>query len=387
MKNVLIYLNESALEPKGGPNAVGFYIHNVLKHKGINNISFIKDNILLRKKSNIKRTVLYMQQIVRIIKRYKRFSKAFSNGGYSSIDLNQYDIVHFHKTIDMYENRKSLENYKGKVILTSHSPVPLSREFYDEYLTPFERKFMQKFYSQLIKMDEYAFNRADIIHFPCEEAEEPYYNNWLDYKRISKERKSHYVYIPTGIPQAKPKRNRQEVREELHISNEDFCISYVGRHNYVKGYDKLKEIGEMVLEDEHTWIIVAGKEEPLFGLEHEHWKEIGWTNDAHSYISASDVFVLPNKETYFDIVMLEVLSLGKIVVASRTGGNRYFDKLKPNGVFLYNTIEEVISIINKLRNMSMHERNKLGELNKKMFLENFTDEVFVNRYCEFINNI
>lgn len=33
-------------------------------------------------------------------------------------------------------------------------------------------------------MDEYAFCHADIIHFPCKEAEEPYYNNWSAYKEI-----------------------------------------------------------------------------------------------------------------------------------------------------------------------------------------------------------
>ena len=62
------------------------------------------------------------------------------------------------------------------------------------------------------------------------------------------------------------------------------------------------------------------------GLKTDHWIEVGWTNDPHSLIAASDVFVLPNHETYFDLILLEVLSLGVPVVMSRTGGNKFFEQ-------------------------------------------------------------
>lgn len=386
-------MKKSALEPKGGPNAVGYYIYKELESRGITYISFIEDEDRKdedRKdegKSSCKsRLYLWLQQIARVINRYKRFSKAFKRGGFSIVDLNRYDVVHFHKTVDMYECRRSLESYKGIVILTSHSPVPLSKEFYDEQLTSFEKKYLRRFYSKLIRMDEYAFNRADFIHFPCEEAEEPYYNNWKGYEQIARLRAEHYVYIPTGIPPVSPKRSRAEVRRELSIPENDFYVSYVGRHNSVKGYDILKAIGQKVISA-NTWVVVAGKEYPMQGLNNSHWIEVGWTNDAHSYIAASDVFVLPNRETYFDIVMLEVLSLGRIVVASRTGGNRYFEKFGPCGIFLYDTVDEAVDIINRIQQMSQEERKVLGELNKKLFGENFTAEIFVNRYCRFVSGL
>lgn len=384
----LIYLEDSKLAPKGGPYAVGYYIQQELIRQNRLDVDFIKDSSDSRSAVKITNKFMqFVQNCFRIINRYKRFKKLFRGEGVAKVDLSQYDIVHFHKTIDMLECKRSLENFKGKVILTSHSPVPLSKEFYDEYLLTFERKIMKGFYSQLIKMDEFAFQRADYILFPCEEAEDPYLNNWQEYATIRQQRKACYKYIPTGIPAAKPKRERSEVRKELGIPEDDFCISYVGRHNAVKGYDNLKEIGDKMLADKHVWITVAGREEPLHGLDNEKWIEIGWTNDAHSYIAASDVFVLPNKETYFDIVMLEVLSLGKIVVASRTGGNKYFEKFKPNGVFLYDTIEEAESYLKRIQSMSMSERQKLGDLNKKMYNENFTDKVFVERYYQFLKSI
>lgn len=384
----LIYLEESKLMPKGGPYAVGYYVKEEMLRRGRTDIDFIPDNNINKQPIKISNKLMQLlQSVYRIINRYKRFNRLFQGKGVPKINFSNYDIIHFHKTIDMLECKSALDDFKGKVILTSHSPVPLSKEFYDEYLLPFERKFMGKFYSNLIKMDEYAFTRADYIQFPCEESEDPYINNWDNYVNIKKARKSNYIYIPTGIPSAISKRDRTEVRKELNIPDSDFCISYVGRHNVVKGYDKLKEIGERILQDKSIWVIVAGREAPLHRLNNSNWIEIGWTDDAYSYIASSDVFVLPNKETYFDIVMLEVLSLGKIVVASRTGGNRYFERFKESGIFLYDNIDEAIKILSKIRVMTKSQREHLGALNKAIFENNFTNTIFVDRYLKFIDSI
>ncbi len=50
------------------------------------------------------------------------------------------------------------------------------------------------------------------------------------------------------------------------------------------------------------------------------------------------------KETYFDLVMLEVLSLGKIIIASYTGGNKYFKSSFAKGVFTYSKLEEAAQL-------------------------------------------
>lgn len=389
MKKTLIYLENTLLSPKGGPYAVGYYIQQQLLKCHKMNIEFLKKDIESKSEFDFTGEWYYklLQNVFRVYKRYRRFRYAIEVGGYASIDLSQYDIVHFHKTIDLFENRKSLENFKGLIILTSHSPVPLSMEIYEEHLTKLEKFIFRSLYSRLIEIDKYAFNRADYILFPNEEAEEPYICNWPGYKEIRERRKSHYVYIPTGIPAACAKRSRLQIRKELGIDMNDFYISYVGRHNYVKGYDKLCEIGRDILQDGNTWVVVAGKEAPLTRLNHNCWIEIGWTDDAHSYIAASDVFLLPNRETYFDIVMLEVLSLGKIVVASRTGGNKYFEHFKPNGVFLYDSIDEALAILRSIRAMPVKVRMDLGEQNRKMFNEHFRDDIFVKRYCSFLESL
>ena len=138
------------------------------------------------------------------------------------------------------------------------------------------------------------------------------------------EKKKKHRYMPTGIVGCKAKVNREDFRKKYGIPDNAFVISYAGRHNEIKGYADLKKLGEKLLADKNVYFLIAGKEEPMTGLKNDHWIEVGWTNDPHSLIAASDVFVLPNHETYFDLILLEVLSLGVPVVMSRTGGNKYF---------------------------------------------------------------
>lgn len=284
--------------------------------------------------------------------------------------------------------RKDLENYKGRVLLTSHSPVPMAQELLDASATGFERRYVMKRAEKFEEMDHWAFERADTIIFPCPEAEEPYYNNWPSYSKIKEKKKDCYRYAAIGITKQIPITGREEIRKRFSIKENDFLISYVGRHNVVKGYDKLKKIGEIVLSmTEDICFVIAGKEGPLTRLIHKKWMEVGWTTEPQSYIHASDIFVLPNKETYFDVVMLEVLSLGKIVVASRTGGNKYFERIGAKGIFLYNTVEEASDLILKIKNMPETERQELEKENLKLYQSKFTSEAFYDRYVKMLDNL
>ncbi len=159
---------------------------------------------------------------------------------------------------------------------------------------------MNWLYKNLIKIDEYAFRRADYIVFPCPEAEEPYYNNWPEYKAVKEEKKGKYLYLLTGTKARVAKLSKTEVRQLYSIPDDAFIICYVGRHNEIKGYDKLKLLGEQILQEApNIYFLIAGREEPLHGLHHPRWIEVGWTSDPHSLINASDVFMLPNKGNVF----------------------------------------------------------------------------------------
>lgn len=392
MKKVLIYLNESDLAPTGGANGYNFTLRQGLEATGTDDfeIHYLHGKTLatginaqLKKKnaSKTKELVLALKSMV------KKGAMMYGPIHKASVDITQYDAVHFHRTMDMYWAKDSLKNYKGKVILTLHAPTMPSKQMFS-MLTDFEKKYMKRFYAKLPDIDDYAINRADNIIIACEEAEEPYYHEWPGYAEFHKKNKHKYVYMATGIAPKSALVTKEEMRKKYGIPQDAFVISYVGRHNEIKGYDALKEIGKHLLDaNDSAYVFIAGTEGPLYHLEHNRWIEVGWTKDPGSVIQASDVFVLPNKETYFDLVMLEVLSLGQIVVASYTGGNKYFAKYENSGIFLYNNNTEAENIISQIIKMSEEKRKELRKKNLELYKAEFTNEAFAKRYIYSLHKI
>ena len=388
---LLIYKEINELKPTGGPNGYLYNLNCGLSDiKSDLQIEFLpSSNVMIETKKKRKWVPNFIRKIHQssLNKKWannlkKQYLEEFDNN--CNVDFDGYDLVHFHSTFDLYNARKNLENFKGKVLLTSHSPKPAYLEYIDA-LSDKKIKNIDEFMA-LSKIDEFAFNRADYIIFPCEEAEEPYYNQWDKYKEIHEKNKNKYRYILSGIKGCTAKISKEEIRKKYNIPESAFLLSYVGRHNEVKGYDVLKKIGSEVLNNKDIYIIIAGKEGPLYRLENNHWIEVGWTNDPHSIIAASDLFILPNKETYFDLVLLEVLSLGIPTLVSYTGGNKYFEKFEQSGILYFN---DELTAINKINNL-YNEKNKLnnlGKLNKKIFEDNFNEIIFAQNYIKLIDSL
>ena len=59
----------------------------------------------------------------------------------------------------------------------------------------------------------------------------------------------------------------------------------------------------MLNENKEVYIVTAGVGD-IKSPSHERWIDIGWTSDPGAVINASDVFVLPNNRTYFDLILL-----------------------------------------------------------------------------------
>lgn len=390
---VLVYLPEEKLCPKGGPLSVGYYYHEEMKRRGEHTLDFTHVNVQYEETHRKGRSITsklpkWFNNIHRTIRDIINRRLFLSGNRYApDQDYSQYDIIHFHEAKDMYLERKNLEKFKGIVLYQSHSPLPWGQE---------QCKDISKLYYLLIPnmeakyeaIDRYCFERADYIIFPCEDAEEPYSLNWEYFRILKKNHKDKFRYILTGIMPAFPKQNRKTVLSNYNIPTNDFVISYVGRHNTVKGYDLLKEIAEKYFErDEYAWVLSAGLEAPFTRLKHPRWKEIGFTNDPHSLISASDVFVLPNRVTYFDIVMIEILSLGKIVIASRTGGNKFFEKANLPGVLLYDTIDEAVDLLARVKQMPKEQKILLETANKEFYNKNLTNRVMYENYLELLTSL
>lgn len=379
----LVYINKNILKDSGGP--IG-YCNNIYKEaikRNDKDVHFLDIPVVEHSETY---NFLKKSKFLWVFKRNIQFFKLiYGNNHIAATDLNQYEAIHFHNPLDMYLVRDSLKDYKGICILTSHSPTLASKEALID-LSMVEKFIFKPLQSKLIRMDEYAFDKADYYIFPCEEAEEPYISDWDKFEEY-KSRKS-VKYVPTGTHQCVAKTAKSDIRKKYGIPNDAFVISYVGRHNEIKGYDKLKEIGEVILrETPNCYFLIAGAEHPFHGLNHDRWIEVGWTNDPHSVINASDIFVLPNKNTYFDLILLEVMSLGKPVLFTFTGGNKFMYKLNKGGLFKYSTVNEAITELKKIMKFSPSDLEKIGNTNKDIFNDNFTVSKFYENYKSVLKEI
>lgn len=387
-KRLLINIRKNLIKPVGGPRG---YVYNLKlffdQHK-VKNVHYVDENI-----DEAKLVTAYKKQggILKdhILKPLRNFVcyglPLIISKSEREIECGNYDVIHFHTTLEMYKNRKSLKNYSGVVVLTSHTPMVTHKEIL-MMLTEKEKKILGLVYNRLPIIDEYAFNRADYIIFPCKEAEEPYYHTWNLYNDIKKKNINKYRYLLTGIEECQAKISKRDVRDKYRIPDDAFVFCYVGRHNSVKGYDRLKEKGKLILEkNENVYFLIAGKEEPLSGIANQRWIEVGWTNDPHSLVAASDVFVLPNRETYFDLVLLEVLSLGIPVLASKTGGNNFF--VGENGIELFEDDVDFLKKMKMMIDLSPEILKNMGSANRTLFEKEFTREKFGTRYVELINSL
>ena len=383
---ILIYHDIKELKPMGGPSGYLYNLNNELKKEGINSIDFINipksnkriifDKLPNKLKAFLKKTL--NPRTREIIKNV--FSDCEKT---SCVDLNKYDIIHFHSSLSMYLVKDSLDKFHGKVVFTTHCPKVPHKEIIEDMTTKKFYNSHKKVLDKLEIIDEYAFNRADYIIFPTAESEECYYNTWEKYKEIKENNSHKYIYIPTGINPVTAKIDRKSIRDKYGIPKDAFLISYIGRHNEVKGYKFFKEIGKEFLKDQNNYVIVAGEEAPLKGLEDERWIEVGWTNDPYSIINASDVFVLPNKETYFDLVLLETMSLGKQVALSNTGGNKYFKKYNSKSLrfFEYGDINDALNAINGFKG------KECGKLSEDIFNKEFLISIFTVNYLKVMSEI
>ena len=389
MKRVLIYIQENLLAPKGGPLGYNYNLYVQLKQMECTEFQFLPPQPKRELKEWRKFVPNVIKNIVHEIRKARSVSRLLSSKypHKAQIDINQYDVIHFHDTKSLYEIRDDLSNYHGKIVLTSHSPTLPSMEIYD-MLNKREKRMFGWLYKKLNSMDEYSFRKADYIFFPCEEAEEPYRNNWPQFSEIKKEKKNSFRYILTGIEKPVFKKTREEILLLYNIPKDAVVVSYVGRHNKIKGYDILKRMAERILSVyPNVYFLIAGKEEPIRGLENHRWIEVGWTDDPYSLIAASDLFVLPNRETYFDLILLEVLSIGIPVVCGATGGNKYFSHIGQKGIFLYETFNDGIQYISSLVEKTEQERNLLGAFNKVLFEKKFTNEIFARNYISLIQSL
>lgn len=297
-------------------------------------------------------------------------------------------IFHVHTTRDCVKLHNLLtctgRRHKVRLVLTSHTPEIPAREWADVvYAKGQDAKLAQSVYHSYLLNDKLAFSHADALIFPCQEALEPYQATWPGMKEFIRHKP---VYWMASGARALPKASVPDPRDS-YGTQDRFTMAYLGRHNSVKGYDLLVRARDKITARiPDAAFLIGGQPGPIAAPEAENWTEIGWTNAPQDVLTASDVFVLPNRQTYFDLILLETLSAGCLVVAAKTGGNKFFAGKSP-GIVLFEDEDDLVDKLGQIAALPKAERDRHAAANLKLYQKEFTPAAFGRRYIDTMREI
>lgn len=288
-----------------------------------------------------------------------------------------YDLLHCHCTEDAIQAQNSLVRLglreSTRIVTTIHCPELPYRERLAGLRAHGLHASLEAFVEQgLENIDNAGVLASDGFIFPAPEAIE-HFSDWIVLQQNLAAKPVKYVL--TGICDSKP-----DVNLNLQIPDARLTLLYAGRHNEVKGYDLISSVVPALLDRTDTVMIVAGTNGPLQAPNHRKWFELGWIANIRGLMKRCDAFLLPNRSTYFDLVALEVLAAGKMLVASRTGGNKVLGRLAP-GVLLFDPTERGLGdVLDMLAGLDIGEISSLGEQNREVFMRHFTADQFASKY-------
>ena len=135
--------------------------------------------------------------------------------------------------------------------------------------------------------------------------------------------------------------NCEDLRTELSLAADDYILFSVGelieRKNHIVVIDALKR-----LDNPHIHYVVAGEGKLLtflkekieqFGLT-KQVHLLGYRTDINRLCNSSDVFVMPSLQEGLSVALMEAMSCGKPIIASRIRGNVDLIEDKKGGVLV-----------------------------------------------------
>lgn len=397
---ILIWSKGIELKNCGGPSGYLYNIYDYLLKHPCDNIDFYplenKYDILIHSKGSIKETIHKLLKkcfghpfhfILSLRNNYFRHTP-LSNNEIELID--QYDYVHIHYLSHYLQSFMGFNNGHTKFILTTHNPEPLIDQIAGENKSEWFLKLFG-FRDYFIKREISAYEAADYIMFPVEQSREPYMNRSNLYRRAFDffEKKKKFFYVPTCLNTTDKIERNDHILDKYNIPEDSLKVCYVGRHSEIKGYDTIQKLAKLIwISNKNVYFIIGGKEGPIKGLRHPNWIELGWVN-TQSLLNEVDCFILPNKDTYFDLVLLEVIRQGTPTLLTKTGGNKWFEN-KTEGLFFYDR-EDILAAKDIILNLADYKKNgvllRLMKLNMKFYKDTFDMKYYIKRYISNIKQL
>ena len=174
---------------------------------------------------------------------------------------------------------------------------------------------------------------------------------------------------------------------EIHRPIEICCVASIserkGQRNVIEA---LKNFGS-VIPNVHFTFIGEGEIRPSLELKVKEYNLenyvtfVGVSNDVESYLSKSDIFMLPSMDEGLPMSIIEAMRAGLPIVSCPVGGIPEMVVTGENGVLIEPSIKgvyEFLSLIDKYDWGYMSKRSRLT------FEQKFTSDKMVVEYCNLL---
>lgn len=181
--------------------------------------------------------------------------------------------------------------------------------------------------------------------------------------------------------------DRGEIRKQMGVGTDDILLLSVGRLVYQKAHeylisampDVLKQVSNVKVAICGDGVLRQNLEMQIQSLRlEEQIKLLGMQSDVTKYLVAADVFVLPSRWEGLPIALLEAMSVGLPVIATRVEGVDEVVEEGVHGILVKpESAEELVKAILQL-SRDTAQRQRMGKAARLRVLNSFT----VDRMCE-----
>lgn len=166
---------------------------------------------------------------------------------------------------------------------------------------------------------------------------------------------------------------------KLNWDKNKINLLFVGRLDRQKGLDLFLDVYDKVkLENIHLYVIGTSVLDNNLPQNTEYVTYLGWVDskDIDKYYQACDAVIMPSRWEGFGLVAIEAMRNSKPVIVSNRGALPELIKNNKNGyIFDMDDLNSLVSILSKLDKSKL---KLLGINARKIFLENFLADKFVD---------
>ncbi|MCL6444677.1 MAG: glycosyltransferase family 4 protein [Alicyclobacillus sp.] len=303
------------------------------------------------------------------------------------------DVLVLHSTDLAYRFLRTNNNEAKRgqrLYIMPHAPTDESEEAISMWASVFgdapRATYLRVIRRFMAEAELSVFENVEGIIVPCIESLESYfvYDPVLR-SRFERRLRQLIVYeLPTGIvPLPMSSLDRYNAKLALGIPGERVVVAYFGRYHQHKGFPLFRNLVEYAdLRHDNFYFVSAGEGHEKIPRS-KKYKNLGWINRAEltNVMAAVDVVLFPNLVAYFDLALLESMSMGKVILVRDVGGHR---KVQAPGIIKMKSTQpdEWYWELRKLNDNNLGKLSELGEANKRIFDAEYSQKAFLERHIQ-----